>query len=71
MQKSRGYAQLAMPVEVLQEAQISEGDTLQMYVEQGKIVIQKLNDADNVVCSRQCGDCPCKENCVQNGGKSK
>lgn len=71
MQRTKEYAQLSMPAEVLEEAQIREGDTLQMYVDQGKIVIQKLNDADNVVCSRQCGDCPCEENCVQNGGKSK
>ena len=71
MQKSREYAQLAMPVEVLEEAQISEGDALQMHVKQGEIVIRKLRDVENVACDRSCKSCPCEENCVQNGGKSK
>ena len=75
MQKPREYVQLAMPVEVLEEAQISEGDVLQMHVKQGKIIIEKVTGVANTACSKRCEDCPCKEKCEEhreeNGGIKK
>ena len=48
----------SVPAELLEEADISEGDVLQMYVEDGSLIIEPLYDADEIVCREDCSFCP-------------
>ena len=48
MKKPQEMVLLSVPAELLEEADISEGDVLQMYVEDGSLIIEPLYDADDV-----------------------
>ncbi len=52
---------LAVPAELLLEAGIFEGDPMQMYAEDGKLVIENLDDMSDVVCDGDCENCPISE----------
>lgn len=54
---------LAVPAEMLLEAGIYEGNPLQTYVDDQKLVIKRLDDMGDIVCEGDCEDCPCKNNC--------
>lgn len=49
---------LAVPAEMLLEAGICEGNSMQMYVDGRKLVIENLDDTADVVCEGDCEDCP-------------
>lgn len=49
---------LSVPVELLAEAGIEDGDVIQMYSENGKITISAQKEPENFVCDGICKDCP-------------
>ncbi len=52
---------LAVPAELLFEAGVFEGDPMQMYAEDGRLVIENLDDMSDVVCDGDCENCPLSE----------
>ena len=52
---------LAVPAELLLEVGICEGDPMQIYAEDGRLVIENLNDPGEVVCDGDCENCPINE----------
>ena len=52
---------MAVPAHVLAEAEISENDVIQFSAADGKVVIEKLDSADNFVCDHNCEHCPLSE----------
>ncbi len=52
---------LAVPAELLLEAGIFEGDPMQMYAEDGRLVIENLDDLGEVICDGNCENCPINE----------
>ncbi len=58
MQKSNSHAAvlIGVPVELLQEADISPFDVLQMYVSRGCVIVEKAED--------ECPHCRCPLRCA-------
>ncbi len=54
---------LSVPVDILEEAGICEGDLIQITAERGRIVITNNTDTDDYICDGICEDCPISENC--------
>lgn len=54
-------ALLAVPAEMLLEAGVFENDSIQMYVEGRRLIIEKLDDTDNFICDGECAGCPFNE----------
>ena len=52
---------LAVPMDMLLEAGILEGDPIQMVVNGRKLVIESLDDTGDFVCGGDCSDCPFSE----------
>lgn len=52
---------VAVPAHVLAEAEISENDVIQFSAAGGRVVIEKLNSADDLVCDHDCEHCPLSE----------
>lgn len=52
---------VAVPAHVLAEAEISENDVIQFRVAEGKVMIEKLDSADDFVCDHDCEHCPLSE----------
>lgn len=50
-----------IPSQVLAEAEIGEGDMLQITAEKGKITIEKATDISDFVCDEDCENCPVNE----------
>lgn len=59
----------SVPIELLLEAGIFEGDPFRMYVEEGRLIIENVDeDIKDIVCDGDCEDCPvsqieCDEDC--------
>lgn len=54
---------LSVPMELLAEAGIEDGDIIQMYAESGKIVISAQKEPEDYVCDGICEDCPFESIC--------
>ncbi len=54
------YLLLSVPLELLEEAGISEESVIQMSAADGKILIQAVsrNDTEDFVCGGDCENCP-------------
>ena len=52
---------VAVPAHVLAEAEISENDVIQFHAAEGKVMIEKLGNADDFVCDHDCEHCPLSE----------
>lgn len=52
---------VAVPAHVLAEAEISENDVIQFRAAEGKVMIEKLDSADDLVCDHDCEHCPLSE----------
>ena len=52
---------VAVPAHVLAEAEISENDVIQFRATEGKVMIEKLDSADDFVCDHDCEHCPLSE----------
>ena len=52
---------VAVPAHVLEEAEISENDVIQFRAAEGKVMIEKLDSADDFVCDHDCEHCPLSE----------
>ena len=52
---------VAVPAHVLAEAEISENDVIQFRAAEGKVMIEKLDSADDFVCEHDCEHCPLSE----------
>ena len=64
----KGYVFLAVPVEVIEESGIKDGQVLEFTAEDGKITVQTVKDGSDYVCDGDCENCPfnvmdCDENC--------
>lgn len=63
------FAFVSVPVELLEEAGIFEGDVMQMSVQKGKLVIEAADiDKEEIVCDGDCENCPllgmgCDDDC--------
>ncbi|MBQ3194989.1 MAG: hypothetical protein IJB65_00835 [Clostridia bacterium] len=55
---SMDIVMLAVPVDLLEEAGITDGCPMQMFAEKGKLVIEKVDDISDVVCNGDCECCP-------------
>ena len=51
---------ITMPIEALVEAGIAPTDVVEIYAEDDKVIIQKLqpDDAESFVCDEDCVNCP-------------
>lgn len=58
MKNKDAFILISVPVELLEEADICAGDALQMYVDDGCIVIEPLDKAEELICSEDCENCP-------------
>lgn len=52
---------VAVLAHVLAEAEISENDVIQFRAAEGKVMIEKLDSADDFVCDHDCEHCPLSE----------
>ncbi len=52
------FVMLAVPIEVIEESGIADGKVLQFTASEGKIVIEKVDRIDDLVCSGDCQNCP-------------
>lgn len=64
----KDYVLFAVPAELLIEAEIFEGNPLQMYVDGNKLIIENIDDTKDIVCEGDCDNCPvrkidCNEAC--------
>ncbi len=55
------FALIGIPVDVLEEAGITEGDLLQFTAEEGKITFEAVRDIGNFLCDGDCENCPISE----------
>ena len=53
---------IAVPFEQMNEVGIEDGSVLQMYTENGKLVIEPLRDPE-LVCDGKCEACPLTKQC--------
>lgn len=49
---------LAVPADMMEEAGINDGSTMQMYAKDGKLIIEKADDMSDTVCNGDCESCP-------------
>ncbi|MEG2080583.1 MAG: AbrB/MazE/SpoVT family DNA-binding domain-containing protein [Oscillospiraceae bacterium] len=62
----KDFMQISVPGDVLKEANIDTGKVLQMYAENGRIIIQNACKSD-YVCDGDCESCPfCEDECDNN-----
>lgn len=59
--KNLKFALISVPIEILEEADISEGDLLQMSASNGKLIIEAVDDFVDFVCDGDCDNCPVAE----------
>lgn len=52
------YVLLAVPIELLAEAEIFAGDPVQMYVENNKLILESIDADGGIVCDGDCDSCP-------------
>ena len=60
-QKITTYLLLAVPTDVMDEADICEGTLLQFSASDGKIIIEPVTEITDFVCDGVCEDCPMRE----------
>ena len=60
-QKITTYLLLAVPTDVMDEADICEGSLLQFPASDGKIIIEPVMEITDFVCDGDCEDCPMRE----------
>ena len=65
--KVNEYLLLSIPLDMLEEAGISEESVIQMSAAGGKILIEAVShdDAEDFVCDGDCESCPCSEYCEE------
>ena len=65
--KVTDYLLLSIPLDMLEEAGISEESVIQMSAVSGKILIKAVSrdDAEDFVCDGDCESCPCSEYCAE------
>ena len=61
---------ISIPTELLDEAGITENSVVEMYMDNGNIVIHKAEDVSGYVCDLDCENCPfcsteCEDNCEE------
>ena len=61
---------ISIPTELLDEAGITENSVVEMYMDNGNIVIRKAEDVSQYVCDLDCQSCPykyteCDDNCKE------
>lgn len=64
-QKMNDFILLSVPMKLFEEADIRKNDILQMYAEDGKLIIESTDDIDDFVCDGICEDCPCAQTCEE------
>lgn len=52
------FIMLSIPYEVMEDAEISAGNIIQIASDRGKIVIERVNEPDDFICSGDCEACP-------------
>lgn len=62
-----GYMLMSIPLEMLEEAGISEESIIQMRAANGKILIEAVeyDDFYDYVCDNDCEGCPCSQWCKE------
>lgn len=55
------YMFLAIPMEVIEESGVKDGQVLKFTAEKGKITIQTVDDTSDFVCDGDCENCPINE----------
>jgi len=68
--KKSSMSVICIPTEMLVEAGITANAVLEMYVDNGAIVIHKVEDVGGYVCDLDCENCPfcsteCEDNCEE------
>lgn len=52
------FVLLSVPTELMAQAEINNAQTLQMYVNGKKLIIENADDTINYVCDGDCDNCP-------------
>ncbi len=55
------YVLFSIPVDMLEEAGISEESVVQMSAGNGKIIINTVKDTEDFICDSDCEHCPMSE----------
>lgn len=58
-QDATGYLLLSVPLELLEEAGISQDSIVQMRAGKGQIVVDAVRPDPLYVCDGDCDNCPC------------
>jgi hypothetical protein len=56
-----GFVLLAVPMEAIAKAGITDGQVLEFTAKKGKITIQTVDDTSDFVCDGDCENCPINE----------
>ena len=56
-----GFVLLAVPMEVIAEAGITEGQVLEFTTEEGKMTVAVVDPTDDFACDGDCESCPVHE----------
>lgn len=52
------FVLVSIPMDIIEEADIGEGEIIQITAQRGKIIIEAVDDTDDIVCGRDCDECP-------------
>ena len=52
------FAMVSIPMELIDDAGISDGDIIEISQIGGKIIIEKANGGSGNICDGDCGNCP-------------
>lgn len=59
-QTLKDFVLMAIPSEVLEEAQIMPNALIQYHADEGKIIMEMVDEVLPLACSGECDDCPVK-----------
>ncbi len=52
------FVLVSIPMDIIEEADIGEGEIIQITAQNGKIIIEAVDDTDGIVCDSTCENCP-------------
>lgn len=63
------YVFITMPVGALADAGIRPDDIIEIFVEDDKVILQKAQFGENIVCDEDCDHCPLRLLDCENDGE--
>lgn len=58
------FALISVPLELLYETGIAEGEIIQMSVDNGRLIIEPAESGD-FICNNDCSSCPLADKCEE------